>query len=151
MTSTTNIVKAKQSAVSVKSVKADDIKQSKRQAVNNFCQTLPHSRSLLDMQAAALGNKRNSIQGMQGPSDHVFEDFGGLPSSMEQYGFGGSTKNLVKVGNKTAAVFGESDSDVDIVLLDQEKLSLVCWIYIGNTEESKNEQKVIYSARGHQK
>lgn len=114
--------KAKATTGSMKVVKGEDIKNSKRNAINNFCQTMPNSRSLLDIQAAALGYKRNSIQG---PSDHIFEDFGSMPSALDQYGFGSSTRNLARGNRNASPSQSQADSNLDIILLDQEKLSLV--------------------------
>lgn len=74
------------------------------------------------MQSAAIGNKKNNIQGFSG---HVFEDFGtDFPSAIDQYGFGSPTGNPVKQ-RKSSPNYSVVQSNVDIVLLDQERLSLV--------------------------
>lgn len=93
----------------------EEIKAAKKQAINSFSQTTPNLKIISDGSFSEALSKRNSMQ----ISDHVFEDFGGIPNSYDSYGF----RNVDSKRNQSPQ-FSQA-SNLDIRLLDQEKVSLV--------------------------
>lgn len=92
----------------------EEIKAVKRQIINSFTQTSTNLKCAPDT------TEPQSRKDTQPNDNHVFEEFNGIPKQFESYGYG--MFDYKKSGSPKSIA---TSSNVDIKLLEQEKVSLV--------------------------
>jgi hypothetical protein len=118
--------------------KIEEIKAAKRQVISSFVQTTPNLKCLPDF-PEPMSKRETELS-----DHHVFEDFSGIPNSYDSYGF--TQYDYKKQGSSKSIA---APTNLDIKLLEQEKVSLVDLFDQGDHKEPEDQQEILHEA-GHQ-